>query len=38
VGERYLAVAFAAEKKKIRKKGTPIARSCLGSIEGGAER
>lgn len=32
MGERYLAVAFAAEKKG--KKGTQIARSCLGSLEG----
>lgn len=32
MGERYLAVAFAAERK--RKKGTQIARTCLGSIDG----
>lgn len=32
MGERYLVIAFAVERK--REKGTQIARTCLGSIEG----
>lgn len=38
VGYIYFAVAFAAEKEKIRNKGMQIARGCLDSVEEGTKQ